>query len=153
MDSCPRACRSERDPQRVQRSQLGLAGRGSKRAAAERRKQGPRAVVVATAEPRAVGRTAAGQAPVAVPMPVPAAAQPPEVAARERAGERRRPAEELPRRPAECRNTSRICWWAGSSRRTACTRSCEKLPMLELSRAHLHGVARAAYPDYRVFTQ
>ena len=35
---------------------------------------------------------------------------------------------ELPRRLTGCRRTDKICWWAGSRRRTACTRSCEKLP-------------------------
>jgi hypothetical protein len=35
------------------------------------------------------------------------------LAARGQAGERRKPAEELPPRPAGCRKTSRICWWAG----------------------------------------
>src|SRR5579872_6481747 len=110
MDSCPRACQSERDLRGVRRSHLALAGRDSKRAAAERRKQGPRAAVVATAE-RVVARIAVGRA-VGVPMPVrAAAAQPREPAVRERAGERRKLAE-LPRR-ADCRKTSRICWWAG----------------------------------------
>jgi hypothetical protein len=31
-------------------------------------------------------------------------------------------------RPMDCRKTGKTCWWAGSRRRTACTRSCEKLP-------------------------
>jgi len=119
MDSYPRASQSERDPQQVPRSRLDLEDRDSKQVAAERRKQGAGAAVVATAE-LAVARTAAGRAPVVVPKQAPAAL--------ERAGERRKPAEELPRRPADCRKTGRICWWAGSSRRTACTRSCEKLP-------------------------
>ena len=35
---------------------------------------------------------------------------------------------ELPRRPTGYRRTDKTCWWAGSTRRTACTRSCEKLP-------------------------
>jgi hypothetical protein len=40
----------------------------------------------------------------------------------------RRREQELPPRPTDCRTTGKTCWWAGSRRRTAYTRSCEKLP-------------------------
>jgi len=60
---------------------------------------------------------------------------------------------ELPRRPMGCRRTGKTCWWAGSMRRTACTRSCEKLPRLELWRAHLRDQASGAYPFYCIITQ
>lgn len=41
---------------------------------------------------------------------------------------RHEPAQAEPLRPMDCRKTGKTCWWAGSRRRTACTRSCEKLP-------------------------
>ena len=49
------------------------------------------------------------------------------VAAAEREG-RHEQAEAQLLRPRDCRRTGKTCWWAGSRRRTACTRSCEKLP-------------------------
>src|SRR6185369_4415829 len=71
----------------------------------------------------AAPRRAAGQLAEGHPRPARAGA----VAAAEREG-RHEQAEAQLLLPTDCRKTGKTCWWAGSRRRTACTRSCEKLP-------------------------
>ena len=56
-------------------------------------------------------------------------------------------------RPMDCRKTDRICWWAGSRRRTACTRSCEKLPSSSYAALAYASLHRGAYPFSCVITQ
>lgn len=67
-------------------------------------------------------------------------------------GERRAQAAAL-LRPMDCRKTDKTCWWAGSTRRTACTRSCEKLPSSSYAALACASLHRGAYPFSCVITQ
>ena len=83
-----------------------------------------RAVRLVARVARAVARTAEDPAARAVERPKPEEGRAAEAGPRARVAERRMRAGALPRR-AGCRKTGKTCWWADSTRHTACTRSCE----------------------------
>ncbi len=122
--SCLPASRSERDqPEARGRSHQDLLAERPKRVREVARSPAPAARAVAANCPAPVARRRAAE-------PLPVAALPrrerAEVAAAAAARvEHHDQARELLRRLTGCRRTSKICWWAGSRRRTACTRSCE----------------------------
>ena len=127
--SCLRANRSAREP--VQnRDQQGAGSRPELAAAQARHRQvdggrrgGPATVARRPEDRNAVGRAQARRAESPTRRPGEAA-----LVAPRRAEARRTQAGELPQRPKDYRKIGKTCWWAGSTRRTACTRSCEKLP-------------------------
>ncbi len=118
MDSCPPARRSALGPRRrprcLDRPEAGArskpAGRGLRNQGGQRAARAAPVGARTEAERAAVPRLAR----VAV-RGLGAGARPAE----------HRPVEALPRRPMGSRKRGRICWRAGSSRRTACTHSCE----------------------------
>lgn len=120
MDSCPRETQSGPARARTHRDQAGARARQRAGARPADHTQAPaQEVPPAARAEQGAGRTQLGrELPAeAHPMRAPAA-----VAGAP--GERRMRAGGLPRR-ADCRRTGKTCWWAGSTRRTACTRSCE----------------------------
>ena len=121
-DSCPRANRSGRDPplarEKSHRAQRGAGCSNPDQVGGRSREAPDRGLAEGAAAARAAARRSAGWgAPPARALPT-----------RERAGAAAAREGELPRRLTGCRKTGKTCWWAGSRRRTACTRSCEKLP-------------------------
>jgi len=132
-DSCPRASQSGRDqPRELEQNPLHrLAGEVPRPAVPGVERSPARVVraVAANAHAPADRRIAAEGARQVAELPKPAqAVLAGRVARLARAGDCRSRAGELPQRPKGCRKTGKTCWWAGSTRRTAYTRSCEKLP-------------------------
>jgi X-X-X-Leu-X-X-Gly heptad repeat protein len=129
MDSCLRVSRSARDqpgvPGQSHPDRRGAGCSKPAQAAERSRDSGELEAVARLAIARAVAARRTAAEPAAT-VPKPARVGAAAAAAR---GEARRDREgALPRRPKGCRRTGKTCWWAGSRRRTACTRSCEKLP-------------------------
>jgi len=123
-DSCPLGSQTARGRPPQGRSHqrevdcCSTRGRG-----VERAPKGPDRAAAKRAAQAAARRTAAGLLAEGRPRRTLEGA----VAAAEREG-RHEQAEAQRLRPTDCRRTGKTCWWAGSRRRTACTRSCEKLP-------------------------
>lgn len=129
-DSCPPVSQSVRD--RPKMYQPEEAGRCSTRApGGEHDPRGRDRAAAKREERRAVLRTAVELLAEARPKRTPEGA-----VAAEQEG-RCEQAEAQLLRPMDCRKTGKTCWWAGSRRRTACTRSCKKLPSSSYGRADL----------------
>jgi len=133
-DSCLRASQSGRDqPRELAQSPLGRLAGVNPRPARLGVVRSPAPVdraAVAKARGLEDRRTVAGEAREAgvLPKPVRAAPAGERVVRLAQRGDCRSRAGELPQRPKGCRKKGKTCWWAGSTRRTAYTRSCEKLP-------------------------
>jgi len=137
MDSSPQA----RQSGRVRRGRSGQRRRDQPRSGCWRSTAGAAGVAGAAARRRPVEGAAANprarrrtQAEPGAAAAVPKRPEAGVAAAAERAA-RRGQEGELPRRPMGYRRTDKTCWWAGSTRRTACTRSCEKLPSSAVPRS------------------
>ena len=148
-DSCPPGTRNVLEQAR---NRLDRAARAATRGAPERAARIPvrrRAATALATAARAAGRIVVELEPALVGPGADPSSQ--RVAAQERAGEHRTPVGQLPW-PTGSRRTGKTCWWAGSRRRTACTRSCENSRARAVPRS-LARLSAGSIPVFRVITQ